>query len=77
MLRQSIIYISHPKNGTIPQTLTVGYFDIISVQLFVMSESPWNIKPRTVPWQQMIETGMTLAKNAFVQQTQDTDVPAV
>ena len=76
MLRQIIIYISHPKNGTIPQTLTMGYLDIMSVQLFVMSESPWNIKPRTVPWQQMIETGMTLAKNALVQQTQDTDVPA-
>ena len=69
MLRQIVIYISHPKNGTIPQTLTMGYLDVMSVQLLVMSESSWNNKPRTVSWQQMIEAGMTLAKNALVQQT--------
>ena len=45
MLRQIIIYISHHKNGTIPQTLTMGYLDVMSVQLLVMSESSWNIKP--------------------------------
>ncbi len=69
MLRQIVIYISHPKNGVIPQTLTMGYLDVMSVQLLVMSESSWNIKPRTVSWQQKIEAEMTLAKNALVQQT--------
>ena len=76
MLRQIIIYISHPKNGTIPQTLTMGYLDIMSVQLLVMSRCPWHIKPGTESWQLLIETGMTLAKNAIVQQTHDADVPA-
>ena len=49
MLRQIVIHIGHRKDGSVPQFLAMTYLDVATVQLPVMSKSPWNIKTGTIP----------------------------